>query len=395
MTPCIRALALLTTASSLALAQPPQSRPAVVHRYPAASRAPERWVAASAPIVIGAGRDDGPFLFVDIVAAFLMGSDRVIVADGKTSEFRLFSFPDGRHLRSFGGPGQGPGEIADLWNAWRTRTSIVAEDAEGKASVFTVDGKFSRVLPRGVDASGRRVERIGIFDDTLSLARMVDEVPAMQPGDSRLLQMQLLAVSSRGSRLITRYADRTLTRGAAGRPREPVFSARAVSAVVGERVCVGFPARYVIDCYAPTGQHLTHVERVNARAWPVTVTHREDFIASESTANVGPNGAAYVAQLRSTVPYAPTLPLFGEFVGATNGDLWVGPYVPVGPVPMKRIFPRVPTTWSVYGVDGRWKADVTLPARFQLMSVDGMRVIGVLRDEDDVESVVVIGLRKG
>lgn len=384
-------LILLATAAP---GLPAQARPPVVHQYPAAAKAPERWVAARAPIVIGAGRDDGPFLFVDVVAAFLVGSDRVLVADGKTSELRLFSLPDGRHLRSFGGPGQGPGEIADLWNAWRSRTSIVAEDAEGKASVFSVDGKFSRVLPRGVDASGRRVERIGVFDDTLSLARMVDEVPAMQPGDSRQLQMQLLAVSSRGSRPITRYADRTLERGAAGRPREPVFSARAVSAVIGERVCVGFPARYVIDCYAPTGQHLTHLERVNVRPRPVTATHREDYIASESTANVGPSGAAYVARLRSTVPYARTLPLFGEFVAATNGDLWVGPYVPVGPVPMKRTFPRAPTTWSVYGADGRWRADVTLPARFQLMSVDGMRVIGVLRDEDDVESVVVIALKK-
>jgi hypothetical protein len=40
---------------------------------------------------------------------------------------------------------------------------------------------------------------------------------------------------------------------------------------------------------------------------------------------------------------------------------------------MKRTFPRAPATWSVFSADGRWKADVTLPARVQLMSVDGMR----------------------
>jgi hypothetical protein len=139
--------------------------------------------------------------------------------------------------------------------------------------------------------------------------------------------MPLLAVSSRGSRLIARYADRTLERGATGRPREPDFSARAVIALVGEPVCVGFPVQYSIDCYTSSGRHLTHVERVNVRPWPVTAGHREDYIAREPTATVGPNGAAYVARLRSTAPYARTLLLFGEFVGATNGDWWVGPYV--------------------------------------------------------------------
>jgi hypothetical protein len=362
-------------------------------RYDAADKPPQHWAVAGQPTILGAGRDDGPFEFIDVVAAFFVSRDRLIVADGKSSQLRVFSIPDGRHVRTVGGVGQGPREISDLWTAWRTPTGVVAEDGAGKASVFTSRGDFVRVLPRGVDASGRRVERIGIVNDTLSVAKLLDTMPSLKPGDSRMLGMQLLAVTASSSRVITRYDERLLVRGTSGRARTPVFGAVSVAAAVGNRICLGYPARYVIDCHSPDGKHLTRTERRGVRPSPVRTRDKENFFASEAAANPGPEGASYVARLRSTIAFAESMPLFGEFVAASNGDLWVGPYVPVGPIPMKRPFPTTPTTWSVFGVDGRWRADAVLPARFQLLSVDGMRAIGVRRDQDDVESIVVYTLR--
>lgn len=367
--------------------------PGTVHRYAATESAPARWTVSAPSLVLGAGRDDGPYLFVDVVGIFLLDAERVVVADGQASEFRMFSLVDGRHLRTFGGVGQGPGEISDLWSAWRTSRILVAEDAAGKASVFTLDGRFLRSLPRGADASGKRLERIGMFDDTLALARLADDIPEMRPGESHMRSMQLLAVSVNRSQRITRYNDRLLVRGTAGRPRTEVFGATSVAAVVGNRACVGFPNVYVIDCYSVAGRHLTRMERAGVRAVPVTNALREDYFASETAANPGPAGAAYITRLRATASFANTLPLFGEFLAANNGDLWVGPYVPVGPLPMKRAFPRQPTIWSVYAPDGRWKADVELPVRFQLYAIDDPRVVGVRRDINDVEQVVVLPLR--
>lgn len=383
-------LTLIATATPLLGAQPP----ATAHRYSAAEKAPARWTVAAPSLVLGAGRDDGPYLFVDVVGIFLLDAERVVVADGQASEFRMFSLVDGRHLRTFGGVGQGPGEISDLWNAWRTSRTLVAEDAAGKASVFTLDGRFVRSLPRGVDASGKRLDRLGVFDDTLSLAGLPDDIPEMRPGQSHVRSMQLLAVSSNRSQRIARYNDRLLVRGTSGRPRTEVFGATSVAAVIGNRACVGFPNVYVIDCYSVAGRHLTRMERAGVRAAPVTNAQREDYFASEAAANPGPAGAAYITRLRATAPFAKTFPLFGEFLAANNGDLWVGPYIPVGPLPMKRAFPRQPTIWSVFATDGRWKADVELPARFQLYAIDDARVVGVRRDINDVEQVVVLPLRK-
>ena len=390
---CLRivtSLTLLASAAPFLDAQPPGT----VHRYSSTEGAPTHWAVSAPSLVLGAGRDDGPYLFVDVVGIFLLDAERIAVADGQTSEFRVFSLVNGRHLRTFGGAGQGPGEINDLWSAWRTSRTLVAEDAAGKASVFTLDGRFMRILPRGADASGRRVERIGVFDDTLSLARLADDIPEMRPGESHMLTMQLLAMSSSRSQRITRYNDRLLVRGTTGRPRTEVFGATSVAAVIGNRACIGFPNVYVIDCYSATGRHVTRVERAGVRAAPVTNALREDYFASEAAANPGPAGAAYITRLRATAPFAKTLPLFGEFLAADNGDLWVGPYIPVGPLPMKRAFPRQPTIWSVFAADGRWKADVELPARFQLYAIDDTRVVGVRRDVNDVEQVVVLPLRR-
>lgn len=361
--------------------------------YQASDRPPQRWALAGPGIAVGGDGEEGPTDFNDIVAAFLVAGDRLLVADGKTSQLRQFSFPDMRHLRTIGGAGRGPGEISDLWTVWRSPTGFVVEDAAGTASLFNARGDFVRVLPREVPVAGRRVERVGPINDTLFVAKLQDTIPAMNAGDSRMLRMQLLVVTARSSRVIARSDEREVIRGATGRPRTPVFGATSVAAVVGNRVCVGYPARYRIDCYAPDGRHISRTERRGLRAAPVRPAHKEDFFASEAAANPGPNGAAYIARLRRTVPFAEVMSHFGEFIAASNGDLWVGPYIPVGPIPMKRPFPRDESTWSVYAPDGRWKADVVFPARFHLLSVDGMRAVGVRRDQDDVESIVVYTLR--
>jgi hypothetical protein len=76
-------------------------------------------------------------------------------------------------------------------------------------------------------------------------------------------------------------------------------------------------------------------------------------------------------------------PAFGRFLLATDSSLWVEEY-------------RAPSDsgrtaqWSVHDRDGRWLSLIVLPARFTLYSVTGDRVIGVQRDDMDVESVVAL-----
>ena len=46
--------------------------------------------------------------------------------------------------------------------------------------------------------------------------------------------------------------------------------------------------------------------------------------------------------------------------------------------------------WEVYDADGRWYATVEVPHRFRVTRVRDLTVVGVQRDDLDVERVVVL-----
>ena len=54
----------------------------------------------------------------------------------------------------------------------------------------------------------------------------------------------------------------------------------------------------------------------------------------------------------------------------------------------------VPTGWRVFDRTGRWSGTVTMPARFNPMDIGSDYVLGLWRDEDDVEHVRLYRLMK-
>src|SRR5687767_1702897 len=61
---------------------------------------------------IGALEGDGPDNFGSIKGIAVDDQDRIAVLDAQAQEIRIFG-ADGKHLRTFGGKGAGPGELAD------------------------------------------------------------------------------------------------------------------------------------------------------------------------------------------------------------------------------------------------------------------------------------------
>lgn len=121
----------------------------------ACSEADDPGVPQEAPTYVGTieleiGRMDGedPYLFSDIGDVVVDDGGRVIVADRRTSEIRVFE-PNGDFAFLFGGPGEGPGEMTDpnglqfgpdgeLWVRESVRYSVFRLDSEG--------AEFLRVL---------------------------------------------------------------------------------------------------------------------------------------------------------------------------------------------------------------------------------------------------------
>jgi hypothetical protein len=144
---------------------------------------------------------------------------------------------------------------------------------------------------------------------------------------------------------------------------------------------------------------LQHTITLTGRT-PVAVTDadRESYFDEFRLANSrAPKEAlgAEVAIMRQRVTFAESLGLFGALRGSRDGLLWVGPpgidawrYADPSPLPAQ------PTEWSVYTRTGRWVATVTLPARFFLWEAGADYVVGVTRDADDADVVVVYSVRR-
>ena len=82
------------------------------------------------------------------------------------------------------------------------------------------------------------------------------------------------------------------------------------------------------------------------------------------------------------------LPLFGTFFGDDEGRLWVPGFAVAA---LRHGYPA----YSVISPAGEWLGRVDVPPGFRILDVSGGRILGVLRDDMDVESVVVYGLVGG
>jgi hypothetical protein len=75
------------------------------------------------------------------------------------------------------------------------------------------------------------------------------------------------------------------------------------------------------------------------------------------------------------MPRPTSRPAFGAFVVDALGHLWVQDFAPDGAA----------TTWAVFAPDGVWLGEVTLPDRFRPTQILAAEVLGVWRDDLDVE----------
>ena len=78
------------------------------------------------------------------------------------------------------------------------------------------------------------------------------------------------------------------------------------------------------------------------------------------------------------------VPLFGSPFADADGNVWLPSYRPA--------YPEEGSPYTVISPDGEWLGRVETPRRLRILDVTGGKVLGVLRDEMDVENVVVYGL---
>lgn len=392
----------------------------IVESTAPAWRADEALAVPAAPTVaIGAEDAGAEYQFGRVAAATRLSDGGVAVFDGMANELRWFD-ADGRFVRRAGGRGGGPGEYQHV--AWMRRLpgdSLVLHDMMAqRLTVLAPDGSVARSVNIGAAAGAapppsaegrgeRRMTMTGLgryrvlapFGDG-SLLATVAGAPAMTEGRATRDSVVYLRLAPDGAvrdTIGTFAGDETqvsTTGGAGGAPTSvmvgpPPFGRTTQVAADDSGFWLGTTDRYEIGRF-DAGGRLVRLVRRPVEPVPVTdadVAERKRL----DLENMGTVGAAQSAAFRRMVEarwegavIPPAMPAHGPMLAGADGRLWVRETAP----PADET-PR----WVAFRDDGTMLGTVALPPRFRALEFGADYVLGVRRDDLDVERVELYPLR--
>lgn len=367
----------------------------VTHLRNATPRA--TWRLSARPLLELGTSDDPSTDFAAVRGVARLSDGRIAVANGASNEIRIFS-REGQHQRTLARAGSGPGEFRRITRLLRRGDTLVGVDGDTRAHVFeSTTGRLLRSLRPARRAGSRTPQRIALGDGGTSWVLVTDGSPIAERERQVIMQTLTLADVDGDSLVPVVTLPGYRTSPINGTPARQLLDAEGVVGASGATACAGYSDRFVLTCYDRLGRARLRITREVA-----TRPIREDELAMVRQAYLDANRDAPPAVRQQMVtavqafPFATTAPVFSRMLLRPDGEIWVSPFDPgFGlPGPAAPLAPSAPHTWSVFAPDGTWLAELTLPARFVPFEAGRDYVAGVAFDTDDVERVVVWGLRR-
>ena len=378
-------------ASSALFKDSPLDLPVVLNEAPA-WLAEDRWSVGSEPTlevvrneIDPVGRNSG------IQSAFRFPDGRTVVADG-TSQAVLFFGRGGNPLRVVSGPDDAPGEFQGLEALFLLPgdSLVVFDEIRTRVTILDSEGSFSRsvklkgaVSPShavGVTDDGRLVvagnpsissQQLGLHVDSTTLVRY--DLVSGQPDTVGAFPARERFMTEKGG-------ERTMGE----RPFGRVLS----SAIVGDRLCLGTGVPYKVLVFSAEGLPELEIRRM-VKPRSVTRGDRKRYVEWRTSSFRGPEAftvrAREVLSSRAT-PYPRTMLAFDRFLADPEGNLWVREYAPP--------WEQGGRDWSVFNIEGNWLGVVRVPATLEVLQVGQDFLLGIGRDEPNVESILIFELLK-
>jgi hypothetical protein len=362
----------------------------------------DRWTLTE-ELRIGTNEGEPEYQFAAISGIAGLPDGRIAVLDGQAQEFRIFS-PDGEHLRTIGRPGSGPGEfgmgagpvlvaggdtllIPDLMNQ---RLNRYAPDGEPLGSVPMTMGSGMPMLwvdrPAGDVVTQLRPFALPGSDVPTS----GNDVLVVRGPDGRIRDT-LMTFESGGTL--------ELSRGG-GSMEATMFAPEPVWALSGDRIVFGVNDDFRLSVYREDGT----VERIFTMpftAREVTEADQQVFMSLMEALwedfGLPPEAIEIASQ---SIHFAEMYPAFARIQGGPDATIWVQelrPLAEMAPGDLSAVAQGTPgsSTWRVFDRDGVFLGELRTPDRFQPFRFDGDRILGVQRDEYDVQYAVVLRVSRG
>lgn len=346
------------------------------------------WRVADEPLLSigGAVSDAGGGDLFGVRGVVRLSDGRIVVAD-QAPRVMVFA-PDGSHLRTFGRRGEGPGEFGSImWIQRLSNDTILVADLRNRRrlSYFTADGAFVRsisatsVPPPYFDGA--------LADGTLvgTISRAPPRVPQSDGVWWGRGQIELVRFDAQG-RVLNSLGVFPRTEQI-GVPGFAVISAdgwrspghRTLVVVGPARIYVATGDRFEVQVLAPDGGDPDILELDDYILDSLT---REDVIRYFSDFRTIVNRID-LSTTQWNIPEGQTLPAITDLHLDEDGNLWA-----------EEGGRATDDTghWSVFTPSGRISA--TMSRRFRPFHIGSESVLGVWRDDLDVEYVQLRGIIK-
>ena len=300
-------------------------------------------------LVIGDNEEDDNQWFSVIRGMGRLSDGSIAVLDYEFTEVRIFD-ASGRHLRSMGQRGEGPGEFTDPFILWVTAgdTLWVGNARPWSYNVFTAQGQFvRRVRLEPIYFNPSRAG--GVLQNGYSVNSKV-EGTGMRTPDFDVPDTMIVEIHDPDGKFVGNLARIPhMTYGQVSESREnsylyPLFEAGAEVDALGSTIVLAhgskpeiqvlddeFNLRMTIRWSEPNRE----VTRADIRAW------REDWRESRSPSVWSQSDDARISRER---PAADVFPAISSVRIGSDGRIWVRQYDR----------PREDRGWLAFGADGKF-----------------------------------------
>jgi hypothetical protein len=348
------------------------------------------WTIESDPIIDLAASGTGPsHEFHRVADATLLPDGTIAVADGGSSEVRFYS-STGTFLRAVGKDGEGPGEFRRIVSVERYRgDSIIAFDLSlQRATVFPIGDGVPRVIRLGLPF----VWEVQTLDDGTLVAMLVWPSVEVEEGEAGLVRMPVPVVhfSPTGEVIDTVVMssghEEVRIPGENGpSSARALFGKQSHIATDRESIYLGSADFMQFEVYGATGS----IERiVRVPGYDLSLSSAE--LDAERAIRMGDNPSPQMRSSIAALPEPQTRPAYSELLVDSEGSVWARRHEGE----MKGFVGRDPKQWEVFSVSGEWLGRVQSPARFTVLEIGEDYVLGIFRDELDVEHVQLLRLHR-
>lgn len=313
----------------------------------------------------------------------------VVVANQGTNELRFFD-AEGRHVRTVGGEGGGPGEYQGMWGLVRLGTdSIAVWDWRAKRlTVLDTTGALGRVVSTSVTGfSPRLLGRLG--QGHVAVTNGFDPTPLFGSGggprEDSVSVLEIALDDGAVKDTLGPYpGDQQhvhMTEGGGFSIRRVVFGREGHVDAAAGRLHVGLDRTGELWSLGPDGR-LTRILRLGIPPVPVT-EDAESRMRALHLEGVAEADLARQRRLVEATPTAEAFPAFDALFVDRAGRSW-----------LRRFDPALPDTrpWLVFDTAGVLAGQVDLPERSRPLDAGPGYLLLHERDELDIEYIRLFGL---